>query len=129
MLKQGKFDDKFRLQIIDEYLNGTPKYTLSKKYKFSSGQHITRWMKELGIEDPCYSENREKHSTQNNIMKQDSDLTTKKSKFYNKRIAELEKLLAEERLVTQALTKVIDVAEKELNLDIKKKYMRESSKK
>ncbi|MGL5787660.1 MAG: hypothetical protein ACRCX4_12720 [Bacteroidales bacterium] len=60
-------------------------------------------------------------------MKQDSDLTSKKSKFYNKRIAELEKLLAEEKLVNQALTKIIDIAERDLKLDIKKSIWKSHS--
>lgn len=123
MFNNGKYDDKLRLEIIDEYLNGTSKYSLAKKYKLYSAQYITIWMKKLGIEDPRYNTNNNQSTSNDKLMKTEdrmTSLTIQKSKFYKSRIAELEKLLAEEKMKNQALTKVIDIAEKDLCLDIKK---------
>lgn len=124
MFNNGKYDDKLRLEIIDEYLNGTSKYSLAKKYKLYSAQYITIWMKKLGIEDPRYNTNNNQSTSNDKLMKTEdrmTSLTIQKSKFYKSRIAELEKLLAEEKMKNQALTKVIDIAERDLCLDIKKK--------
>lgn len=132
MFNNGKYDDKLRLEIIDEYLNGTSKYSLAKKYKLYSAQYITIWMKKLGIEDPCYNTNNNQSTSNDKLMKTEdrmTSLTIQKSKFYKSRIAELEKLLAEEKMKNQALTKVIDIAERDLCLDIKKKYPDELFKK
>lgn len=132
MFNNGKYDDKLRLEIIDEYLNGTSKYSLAKKYKLYSAQYITIWMKKLGIEDPRYNTNNNQSTSNDKLMKTEdrmTSLTIQKSKFYKSRIAELEKLLAEEKMKNQALTKVIDIAERDLCLDIKKKYPDELFKK
>lgn len=132
MFNNGRYDDKLRLEIINEYLKGVSKYSLVKKYKLYSAQYITIWMKKLGIEDPRYSINNHESTSNGLLMKTDNQktsLTTQKSKFYKSKIAELEKLLAEERMKNQALTKVIDIAEKDLCLDIKKKYPGELFKK
>lgn len=124
MLTNGKYDDNLRLEIISEYLNGVSKYALVKKYNLYSAQYITSWMKKLGIEDPRYNMRNKQSASKDDIMKADENktsLTTEKSTYFKKRIAELEKLLAEEKTKTQALTKVIDIAERDLGLDIKKK--------
>lgn len=132
MFNNGRYDDKLRLEIINEYLNGASKYSLAKKYKLYSAQYITIWMKKLGIEDPRYYINNNDSTSNGQLMKtdnQNTSLTTQKSKFYKSKIAELEKLLAEERMKNQALTKVIDIAERDLCLDIKKKFHGELFKK
>ena len=41
--------DSDRLSIIQEYLNGSSKYSLVRKYNLGSSHSITAWMRIFGI--------------------------------------------------------------------------------
>ena len=118
------FSDYEKKFIIEDYLSGkeTKKsvYNRYTGYPAENGK-ITKWMRKLGIEDkfvkntnfvsmPTRKENKEQSS---------EDFETLKLK---KRIAELEKQLQTSEMKAIAFSTMVDIAEKEFNIPIRKKH-------
>ena len=118
-------------QIIHEVLSS--KRTRQEIFKEHTGKdfehgHILRWMKALGYDT--------KITLRPYIVSDSVDMTKKKGKSDNpnnvnesfenlqlkKRIAELEKKLKEAELKAIAFSTMVDVAEKEFNIPIRKKF-------
>lgn len=121
--EQRHYPESFKHLVIREYLSGGIGYrALLKKYDIRSSGSIARWMRQLG-----YTE----------VPEKDRYLATAKplslpSKKVNKdqpsdalsqeqRIKELERLLEDEQLRSEAYRRMIEIAEKELNIPIRKK--------
>jgi hypothetical protein len=73
-------------------------------------------MRKFGLKSPTEAQVRE-----NNIMSKASD-KTKEEKALEAKIRELESNLEYEKLRTTALNKLIDVAERDLQISIRKKH-------
>ena len=130
------FNELEKRQIIEDYLlSGLTKQAIWEKYGGHSREHgrISRWMRELGYS----SESKKRRITSiedKNAMgkhkKRDVEIG---SDFENlklkRRILELEKQLHESEMKSIAFETMIDIAERELNISIKKKFNTESSKK
>ena len=102
-------------EIIDEYLLGKSGYRiLSKKYGVSRSA-INRWVMDFQGWDR--SKSRQLKTVHLPLMKQEDS----KEKIPVD-VAALQKELAQERLRNKLLTAIIDVAEKELKIPIRKKY-------
>jgi transposase-like protein len=102
-------------EIINEYLLGKVGYRiLSKKYGVSRSA-INRWVMEF--QGRPRSKSRELKSVHLPLMKQQD---TREN--LPKEVAELQKQLAQERLRNKLLTAIIEVAEQELKIPIRKKY-------
>ena len=102
-------------EIINEYLLGKVGYrVLSKKYGVSRSA-INRWV--MDFQGRSRSKSRELKTVNLPLMKQrdtHEDLP--------KEVAVLQRELAKERLRNKLLTAIIDVAEEELKIPIRKKY-------
>ena len=102
-------------EIINEYLLGKVGYrVLSKKYGVSRSA-INRWV--MDFQGRERSKSRELKSVHLPLMKQQptgEKLPTD--------VAALQKELAQERLRNKLLTAIIEVAEEELKIPIRKKY-------
>lgn len=129
-LKKGKyFTDPERHQIIQEYLNGyITKQSIWEKYTGQVEEHgqLLRWMRQLGY-DEVFKTRRPKFALNPVLM--NSHMATKDSSeesFENlqlkKRIAELEAQLKDAEMKAIAYSTMVDIAEKELNIAIRKKY-------
>lgn len=116
-------DDEKRI-IIKDYLSGhDSKQSVYERYTGYPSEHgkITKWMRELGIED--------KFVKNTNFV---SMPTRKKDKEHNsedfetlklkKRIEELEKQLQTAEMKAIAFSTMVDIAEKEFNIPIRKKH-------
>jgi transposase-like protein len=102
-------------EIINEYLLGKAGYrVLSKKHGISRSA-INRWVMEF--QGRPRSKSRELKAVHLPLMKQQD---TKKN--LPEEIAALQKELVKERLRNKLLTAIIDVAEEELKIPIRKKY-------
>ena len=103
-------------EIINEYLLGKAGYrTLSEKYGVSRSA-INRWVMDFqGRERSMSRQLRTKVPLQ--LMKQEDS-----HKNLPKDVVALQKELAQERLRNKLLTAIIEVAEQELKIPIKKKY-------
>ena len=124
MRKIKGIDDTVRMQIIEEYLEGASKYSLVKKYKLGDAKSICQWMLIFGIEDP------RKSPPPCGIMakkKRDQE-TSDQVKFLELEIKKLRKELAVERIKAEAYDTMIEIAEKEFNIPIRKKSDTKQSK-
>ncbi|HET6767489.1 MAG TPA: hypothetical protein VFH08_08820 [Chitinophagaceae bacterium] len=112
------YSEEFKRKVIDEYLStGVPKMDLLRKYGIKSKSGIQRWMKKFGYTDiykavaPTFT-----FITSPTLIKKLKD-----EHELRKRIKELERQLAEEKLRSEAYARIIDKAEKELKIPIRKK--------
>jgi transposase-like protein len=109
-------------EIINEYLLGKVGYRiLSKKYGVSRSA-INRWV--MDFQGRQRSKSRTLKPLDLPLMKQDDT-----HKNLPGDVAALQKELAKERLRNKLLTAIIDVAEQELKIPIRKKYGTKPSKK
>jgi len=102
------------MEIIQEYLGGASKYSLARKYNLYSSRIITEWMCKFGIEDP-YSQlipigfmpkKKEESAVIADLQKQNSQLKASLAHF---------------KMKNEALEMMINLAEKELQIPIRKK--------
>ncbi len=114
-------DDSFKRKVIEEYLStGCTKIELQRKYNIRFKSAISTWMKRLG-----YAENYKapslKFSSTNRTLLPDN-IKKRKTEFdLQKRIEELERQLQDEKLRADAYIRIIEKAEKELKIPIRKK--------
>ena len=102
-------------EIINEYLLGKVGYrVLSKKYGVCRSA-INRWV--MDFQGRPRSESRKLKAVHLPLMEQQDT-----NEDLPKEVAALQKELAQERLRNKLLTAIIDVAEEELKIPIRKKY-------
>jgi len=113
---------EFKHAVIKEYLAGGISHkALLRKYDIRINSGVVRWMRQLG-----YVDNEEKDrylpplkllplppKKENKIVPVTSDL--------QQRIKELERQLEDEQLSSEAYRRIIDIAEKDYNIPIRKK--------
>ena len=123
----SKYSEKFKRKVIEEYLRiGCTKMDLVRKYKIRSKSGITSWMQELGYEDI----NRKMYYFE--VLNRATLMAGKKSKKQKTPVSEqtalLEKIkllelkLEEEKLRSEMFSRMVEIAEKDLNIPIRKKY-------
>lgn len=124
----GSLTWKQREQMILEFLSGQySKAELWKKYTGQSQEHgqLVTWMRKLGylagekqsdVSDYLHSRTHKKLLMKQDLLHNDDS----KAKLLSK-IKELEKLLELEKIRSQGYEMMIDMAEKELNIPIRKK--------
>jgi transposase-like protein len=114
------YDEVFKRKVIDEYLaGGISKMDLLRKYNIRTKSGIQRWMKKFGYTDVHKSTEIKFTSLTSADLKKKPDL--KNDDELHKKIRELERQLAEEKLRSEAYARIIDKAEKELKIPIRKK--------
>ena len=112
----NKFTDDFQMQVVQEYLNtDISQEELKKKYNFKGNNNIYRWMRKFGLSQPNVDQIQlhramrvEKHKSSS---EQELEL----------KIKQLEEELKREQFKTLALNTMINIAERELKVDIRKK--------
>jgi transposase-like protein len=115
------FSEPFKRKVIEEYLStGCSKMSLLKKYDIHFKSAIQTWMHKLGYTDGY---RRQKLTfAPINIMSLPTDNTDKISNSdLQKKVKELERQLEDEKLRSEAYVRIIEKAEKELNIPIRKK--------
>ena len=114
------YPDSFKRKVIEEYLDtGVPKMDLLRKYGIKTKSGIQRWMKKLGYTD-AYRIPRVKFTgiTIDTLAK---EIILNDSEELQKKIKDLERQLEDEKLRSEAYLRIIDKAERELKISIKKK--------
>ncbi len=117
------FTEEFKKKIISEYLESDlTKREILDKYGIRSNSAIQSWMRKYGISDPFGKKDYLGVINLDRLKKkpQPSELELEK-KALEKRIRELEQKLAEEQIRTEMLTRVIEIAESDYKLNIRKK--------
>lgn len=123
----SKYPEKFKRKVIEEYLRtGCTKMDLVRKYKIRSKSGITSWMQELGYEDVrrkmYYFEvlNRATLMAGKKIKKQKAPVSEQTALLEKIKLLELK--LEEEKLRSEMFSRMVEIAEKDLNISIRKKY-------
>ncbi len=114
--KVNKFTDDFKMNVVQEYLTSEiSQEELKKKYDFGGSQNIYRWMSKFGL-----SKEKESLKTPSESMINPKEKTKEEQELEIK-VKQLEEELRREKFKTMALNTMIDIAESELKIDIRKK--------
>lgn len=113
--KINVFPDELKLKYVQEWLNTDISLKdLKKKYGVGSNDCLYQWMRKFGLLEP-----KEKLIKEHTMSKETG--ITEREKLQQTRIRQLEKDLEYEKLRTHALDKMIDIAERDLHIAIRKK--------
>jgi transposase-like protein len=118
------YSEAFKRNVIDEYLvSGLPKLHVQRKHGVKFKSAIITWMKQLGYEDGYQKVSIFRLSNQLELANKfnPGQLPSKDAKALEKRIKELERQLEDEKIRTEMLSRMIDVAETEFKVPIRKK--------
>lgn len=131
------FTDSEKHHIIQEFLSlGCTKREIWEKYTGQKEEHgqLLRWMKQLGY-DASGKTRRPNFTIENvvNMAKKDNGNNKTIEDFetlqLKKRISELESQLKDAEMKAILFSTMVDIAEKEFNIPIRKKYNTKPSKK
>lgn len=117
-----RYTESEKLSVLrDYYSSGKSKSFIAKKYSLCGTALLNRWIKSYPIEEySVYLDNL--HTDLIMTEKNPDDLSSIDSKeALEKRIKDLDKALAYSQLETRALNVLIDIAEKEVGIRIRKK--------
>jgi len=111
--KYRQFKEAFKLQVIEEVLSGQlSKEQARRKYNIKGTSAILNWMRSFGVAEhkrvPAYFA----------AMKAQQNLTQEE---LLKRVRELERALEDAQLRAEGYSRMIDIAERELKISIRKK--------
>jgi len=114
------YDDAFKRKVVDEYLKGKlNKKELSVKYHIGGKSAILSWMRQLGYSD---ANSRPKRIKFRRGTIHTPVSTHSKSKLELEREnRELKRKLEDEKLRSEAYFRIIEKAEQELKVTLKKK--------
>ena len=114
--KVNQLSDELKLQVVNEYLStDISQEELKKKYNFGGSNNIQNWMLKFGISYPEEDQIKLPKVMSKEIKKSGSE------EELERKIKKLEEELKYEKFKTVALNTLIDVAERELKVDIRKK--------
>ena len=114
--KFNRITDDLQYQIVQEYLTTEITYDeLKVKYNFGGNDNIRNWMTKFGI-----SKQNVDQIKQDRVMASTSSKSSRELELEQK-IRLLEDELNKEKLKTVALSTLINIAERDLQIDIKKK--------
>lgn len=110
------YTDEFKLQVVQEYLNSDlSQREVIQKYSLCGGSIISQWMRKFGMSIPVIPQ-----KTMISPVAKQKEKTLKELELEYK-VQQLEKQLEYEQLKVQALNTLIDVAERDLKIPIRKK--------
>lgn len=113
--KVNNYTDDFKLKVVQEYVMGDATVSdIQKKYGIKSRSCISDWVRKFGLESPTQRE-----IELNNAMKEQNQRTPREQEL-ELRVKQLEKELEKERLRTLALNTMIDIAERDLKIKVRK---------
>jgi len=117
------YSREFKHSVIKEYLaGGIGMNALLRKYDIRINGGVIRWMRQLGYEEVS-AKDRYLPSTKPLSLpaKKANKDQPSDSLSQEQRIKELERLLEDEQLRSEAYRRMIEIAEKDLNIPIRKK--------
>lgn len=121
-LFQPHYDREFKRTVVEEYLaTGCTKMFLLRKYNIQFKSAIQTWMRVLRYNDPGSQPQRFKFGQIIFTSLAKQKLNTPESADLQKKIHELERQLEDEKLRSEAYARMIEKAEKELKISIRKK--------
>lgn len=118
----GHYTEAFKRSVCEEYLQtGVSKMSLLKKYNIQYKSAVQKWMRVYGYEDIYKKARHLGTQTLLHLAAKEKNTSSASIDLFKARIKELEKLLADEQLRSEAFDQMITIAEKEFNFPIRKK--------
>lgn len=115
-LKTYRFPNDFKLQVVQEYLStDLSQKELMDKYTIRGNNTIKQWMRKFDVQTPS-----DQQIELQRMMAKEKEKTPYERELEAK-VRKLESQLEDEKLRTLALSTMIDIAEKELKISIRKK--------
>jgi hypothetical protein len=118
------YSEVFKRNVVDEYIaSGLPKLIIQRKHGIKFKSAIVTWMKQLNYVDAHKKVSIFRLSNQLELARKYTPEDTPKTdaKALEKRIKELEKQLEDEKIRSEMLSRIIDIAETEFKVPIRKK--------
>lgn len=118
------YSEAFKRNVICEYLaSGLSKLVVQKKHGIKFKSAIVTWMRQLGYDDAHKKVPIFRLSNQLELAKKytPDQMSQPDAKALEKRIKELEKLLEDEKIRSEMFSRMIDIAETEFKVPIRKK--------
>ena len=116
-----RYSQAFKLQVVEEVLRGDiTKEQARRKYGISSKSGVLNWMRKFGVSSykqipDCFVRMQEEENMDKTALE--------------KRVKELERALEDAQLKAEGYSRMIDIAERELKISIRKKLSTKQSKK
>ncbi|HFD33422.1 MAG TPA: hypothetical protein ENJ28_12040 [Gammaproteobacteria bacterium] len=116
--KVNRFPDDVALKIATEYLTTSASIReLQEKYGFTGAGTLYNWIRKFGLSKPD-KETLKIHQ----IMEKEKEKNKRSKEDIEKENKELKRQLEFERLKSKAYEKMIEIAERELSISIKKNF-------
>jgi len=114
------YSEEFKHAVVQEHLTtGINRAELQRKYGIKGHSAIKRWMESLG-----YAANAENNATlepnQVELAKKDTSLDSATTKAMAAEIKRLKQQLEDERLRSEMLNRMVDLAEKTYKISVRK---------
>ncbi|MBU1368976.1 MAG: hypothetical protein KJ578_00060 [Bacteroidetes bacterium] len=114
--KVNQFPDELKYKIVQEYLQSSiSKKDLMQKYGVRGNSCIMNWMRKFGLSYPTEAQIKVNNQVTKEIKK------PRQERELEQKLKTLEQELEYEKLRTKALNTLIDIAEEELKISIRKK--------
>ena len=114
--KVNRYTDELKLRVVKEYFTtGISQQELKLKYGFRGNSTLYNWIGKFGISKPNDAFFKKQEVMSKEIKKSRSELEQEA------RIEKLESALAYEKLRSEALSTMIDIAEDRFKIPIRKK--------
>ena len=114
--KRKIYPDDFKLKVVQEYLNTDISYaSIQEKYGLNGNSYLSNWMRKFDLKKPT----QQQLKLQQAMSKEKGK--TQRERELEEKLHKLEQELEHERLRTLALDTLIDVAERDLKISIRKK--------
>jgi transposase len=114
--KVNRYTDEFKYKVVLEYLNSDSSYeVIMRKYGIKGDGCISSWRRKFGLSNPS-----DDQLMLNKSMSEEIEKTARERELEAK-VKELEGALAHEKLRSLALNTIIDIAERDLKIPIRKK--------
>lgn len=115
--KVNHYPDEFKLKVVQEYLStDKSQKELMQEYGIGGKNNITKWMRKFGLKTPT-----EEQIKVQILMSKENKKSPREVELEAK-VKKMEEALEYERLRTLALNTMIDVAERNLKISIRKKF-------
>jgi transposase len=115
--KVNSYTDDFKIKVVQEYLmSDATTSDMKKKYGIKSRGSISEWVRKFGLESPTQRE-----IELQSAMKEQNQRTPREQEL-ELEVMQLKKELERERLRTLALNKMIDIAERDLKIKVRKNF-------
>ncbi len=112
-----KIPDDVALKAATEFVTTSISIKdLQRKYNFTGVGTLYKWIRKFGLSQPSDTELKV-----NDIMKKERSKTSHEQEL-EKKIEQLEKQLEYQKLKTHAYEKMVEIAEREFSISIRKKF-------